>query len=99
MRRTAIALTILTALALTGCANNNTPAPSLPTEFDGTGVYIVGEDIEPGTYSQPSPEPACRYAIQNETGKTYSLNSGSAILIANTGDTVTVEGCNTYQLN
>ncbi|MFE5673320.1 hypothetical protein ACFQ58_17100 [Agromyces sp. NPDC056523] len=99
MMRIVAAGALLAVLGFTGCsgpaAETEPTGPS--TEFGGSGTFVVGEDVAPGYYRQDEPEPACRYTLENANGEAITYGRGDAVLLAEDGQAVTLEGCGTYE--
>ncbi|MEV4557107.1 hypothetical protein AB0K51_08925 [Kitasatospora sp. NPDC049285] len=84
------------------------PAPSGPaTSFPGNGKYLVGEDIEAGTYKTAGPAdsviPNCYWArYKDASGEFSSIIAngnvqGQTRVTVRKGEYLEVQGCSTWE--
>lgn len=74
------------------------------SEFPGSGLYVVGEDVEPGEYRTEGPGALgiCYYAWMTGTSSdadiiTNEVTEGSARVTLNEGDVFDSEGCKLWK--
>lgn len=75
----------------------STDYSSLPAELPGTGTYVAGVDMQPGTYEQSPASPSCEWFIGDGAGKLLSSGTGETVVVE-VGQTLESSNCAVWQL-
>ncbi len=99
---------VAVVLLLAGCASSppaaaptvasSSPAPDytgLPDKFAGTGSFVAGVDIQPGTYLVVEKHDTCVWYLGVD-GELVASGANDVVVAA--GETVEVSGCAVFEL-